>query len=138
MDNKLLKYGFWVGIIVLVVVIVILLLAKLKPKADITKDLPVDNAKLSFPQQQYLLLASQIYTAMAGAGTDFDTVMRIFGSLKNLDDWNALVKAFGTKSVSKWWGYSFEGTLIDWLTDELSSGEIDKVNQVLSKIGVTL
>lgn len=139
MDNdKLVSYSMLAGIAVLVVVIVVLLLNKLKPEEDVTRSIKLDASKLSYNNTQYVLYASQMYTAMVGAGTDTDTIMRVLGALATAEDWNALVKAFGTRSVKKWFGYTFSGTLIDWLTDELSSKELKKVNEVLAKIGVTI
>lgn len=126
------------GIAVLVVVIVVLLLNKLKPVEDVTKSIKLDASKLSYSNTQYVLYASQLYTAMSGAGTDTDTIMRVLGNLYTSEDWNALLKAFGTRSVKKWWGYSFSGTLIDWLTDELTAKELQAVNEVLAKIGVSI
>lgn len=132
------SYGMLAGLAVLVVVIVIMLLNRLKPVRDVTSSIKLDAAKLSYSNTQYVLYASQMYTAMVGAGTDTDTIMRVLGALVTSEDWNALVKAFGTRSVKKWFGYTFSGTLIDWLTDELSTKELQKVNEVLAKIGVTI
>ncbi len=126
------------GIAALVVVIIVLLINKLKPAEDVTKNIKLDASKLSYNNTQYVLYASQLYTAMAGAGTDTDTIMRVLGALYTSEDWNALLKAFGTRSIKKWWGYSFSGTLIDWLTDELSAKELQAVNEVLAKIGVSI
>ncbi len=138
MENKALTYGMLAGIAVLVVVIVVLLLNKLKPAEDVTRSIKLDASKLTYDNTQYVLYASQLHTAMSGAGTDTDTIMRVLGALKTSEDWSALLKAFGTRSVSKWWGYSFSGTLIDWLTDELSAKELQAVNEVLAKIGVSI
>ena len=126
------------GIVILVVVIVVLLLNKLKPTEDVTRSIKLDASKLTYDNTQYVLYASQLHTAMLGAGTDTGTIMRVLGALNTSEDWNALVKAYGTRSVGKWWGYSFSGTLIDWLTDELSGKELQAVNEVLTKIGVSI
>lgn len=138
MENKLLQYGMLAGIAVLVVVILVLLLNKLKPAEDVTKSIKLDASKLSYANTQYVLYASQLHTAMSGAGTDTGTVMRVLGALKTSEDWNALLKAFGTRSVKKWWGYHFSGTLIDWLSDELSDKQLQAVNEVLAQIGVSI
>ncbi len=138
MGNKALSYGMLAGIAVLVVVIIVLLINKLKPAEDVTRSIKLDASKLTYDNTQYVLYASQLHTAMSGAGTDTDTIMRVLGALKTSEDWSALLKAFGTRSVSKWWGYSFSGTLIDWLTDELSAKELQAVNEVLAKIGVSI
>lgn len=138
MENKLLSYGMLAGIAIMVVVVVVLLLNKLKPTEDLTKSIKLDASKLSYANSQYVLYASQLYTAMVGAGTDTDTIMRVLGALRTSEDWNALLKAFGTRSVKKLWGYSFSGTLIDWLTDELTAKELQAVNEVLAKIGVSI
>lgn len=138
MENKVLSYGMIAGIAALVVVILVMLLNRLKPAEDVTKSIKLDASKLSYANTQYVLYASQLHTAMIGAGTDTDTIMRVLGALYTSEDWNALLKAFGIRSVKKFWGYSFSGTLIDWLTDELSARELQAVNEVLAKIGVSI
>lgn len=128
-----------VGTAVLVaVVLLVVWLNRLRPKKSVTDEIVLDASNLSYAETDYDIMANQLYVAMKGAGTDTDSIWRVCGRLKTKDDWYALVKAFGVKSVSYWF-YSFSGTLYDWLQDELSAREIRKLNEeVLAKIGVAL
>lgn len=137
MDKRTITYiGVSIGALVVIVLLVVFLY-RLKPKKSIVDDLQVNSSNLSYPDSEYRLMANQLYTAMKGAGTDEAAIMRVCGKLQNVDDWNALVKAFGTRSVSNWF-YKFSGTLYDWLQDELDSKEIQKLNELLNLIGVSI
>ena len=120
-----------------VVVLLIVFLNRLRPKKSIVDDLVVNNSNLTYTDTEYRLMSNQLYTAMKGAGTDTAAILRVCQKLQNVDDWNAVVKAFGTKSSSNW-VYKFSGTLYDWLQDELSDREMRKLNEILNKIGVTI
>ena len=128
-----------IGAAVLVVlVLLVVYLNRLRPKKDVTDDIEVDSSNLSYTDADYKIMANQMYVAMKGAGTDTPAIERVCKKLNNVDDWNALVKAFGVKSVSNWF-YKFSGTLYDWLQDELSAREIRRLNEeILNNIGVTL
>ncbi len=137
MNKKTITYiGF--GLVALVVVVLLIVfLNRLRPKKSIVDDIAVDTSKLTYSDTEYKLMANQLYTAMKGAGTDEAAILRVCQRMQNVDDWNAVVKAFGTKSSSNW-VYKFSGTLYDWLQDELSEREMRKVNEILNPIGVTI
>ncbi len=137
MNKKTITYiGF--GLVALVVVVLLIVfLNRLRPKKSIVDDIVVDTSKLTYSDTEYKLMANQLYTAMKGAGTDEAAILRVCQRMQNVDDWNAVVKAFGTKSSSNW-VYKFSGTLYDWLQDELSEREMRKVNEILNPIGVTI
>ena len=137
MNNKTITYiGVGIGALV-VIVLLIVFLNRLRPKKSIVDGIQVDSSNLSYSDTEYKLMANQLYTAMKGAGTDNAAILRVCKKLQNVDDWNALVKAFGTKSVSNWF-YTFSGTLYDWLQDELSDKEMRQLNEVLNIIGVQI
>lgn len=137
MNKKTITY-IGVGLAALVVVVLLIVfLNRLRPKKSIVDDLQVNSSNLTYTDTEYKLMASQLYTAMKGAGTDEDAIYRVCKKLQNADDWNAVVKAFGTKTSSNW-VYSFSGTLYDWLQDELNDKEMRKVNEILNPIGVTI
>ena len=137
MNNKTITYiGVGIGALV-VIVLLIVFLNRLRPKKSIVDGIQVDSSNLSYSDTEYKLMANQLYTAMKGAGTDNAAILRVCKKLQNVDDWNALVKAFGTKSVSNWF-YKFSGTLYDWLQDELSDKEMRQLNEVLNIIGVQI
>lgn len=89
----------------------------------------------TYTDADYDLMAESLYEAMDGAGTDEDAIFEILSSLRTKADWYALVDSFGTRETSSMWS-SFKGTLAKWLSDELTSSEKAKVNQILSKFDV--
>lgn len=91
---------------------------------------------------QMLPMANSIFDAMNGYGTGEDTIKKELQKLKSKNDWDALVRAFGTRTLSSGtWNVfqsDFTGTLPECLNDELDSSELESVNQILSKIGVSI
>lgn len=65
--------------------------------------------KTSFTKDSYVRMATQLYTAMKGIGTDNDTVKNVLNAQKSQNDWNALIQAFGIKE---------DQNLIEWLRGE--------------------
>lgn len=92
--------------------------------------------------EKMLPMANSLFDAMNGYGTGEDTIKKELQKLKSKDDWDALVRAFGTRTISSGtWNVfqsDFTGTLPDCLNDELDSSELESVNQILSKIGVSI
>jgi len=74
---------------------------------------------------------------MDGAGTNEDIIFSVFNKIQTKDDYNQLIKSFGVRSSTSWTS-SFSGDLLAWLSDELSSSDVKKLNNILSKIGVSL
>lgn len=97
----------------------------------------VTTSNLSFPQSTYSTLASVLFTAMDGIGTDTSKVFSTIQTLKTTDDWLALVGAFGTKKATGW-ATSYSGNLVEWLSDELSTSEYSKLEGILKLIHVTI
>jgi len=85
-------------------------------------------------------MADDIYEAMDGYGTDEDTIVSAFQRIKTDADFDALVQAYGTRSVSSGAGNIFmsdyNGDLSGALHDELSSGWITDINNALQRNGV--
>lgn len=136
MDKKVFTWTVC-GVIMAFAVVLLFLWLRKKLKKDVTSTIEVNEANLTQPKTNYTLYANQLYTAMNGLGTDEETIYRVLGHLQTADDWNQLVKAFGTKKASSWLS-GFEGTLYDWLSDELDTKEMKKVNEILAKIDVTI
>lgn len=97
----------------------------------------VNKSNLSFSQSEYISMSNQLYNAMDGAGTDEEIIYSVFNKIQTKDDYNQLVKTFGIKSSSSWIS-SFNGDLQTWLSNELSYSERKKLNNILSKIGVSI
>lgn len=85
-------------------------------------------------------MADDIYDAMDGYGTDEDTILSTFEKIKTDADFDALVKAYGTRTLSSGAGNIFmsdyNGDLSGALHDELSSGWITDINNALQRNGV--
>jgi len=92
--------------------------------------------------QDFLPMANKIFDAMDGYGTGNTTIEEELKKLKTKNDWNALVSAFGTRTVSSGtWNVfqdDFTGTLPECLNDELDASELQRVNQILNRIGVSI
>lgn len=136
MDKKVFTWTVC-GVIMAFALVLLFLWLRKKLKKDVTSTIVVNEANLTLPKTNYTLYANQLYTAMNGVGTDEKTIYRVLGQLQSADDWYQLVKAFGTKKASSWLS-SFEGTLYDWLSDELNAKEMKKVNGILANIGITI
>lgn len=89
-----------------------------------------------------LPIANAIFDAMDGYGTGNDTIENQLKKLTTKSEWDALVRAFGTRTISSGtlnvFQDEFTGDLVSCLNDELDSGELERVNQILSKIGVSI
>lgn len=92
--------------------------------------------------QDFLPMANAIFDAMDGYGTNEGTIETELKKLRSKSDWNALVNAFGTRTLSSGsWNVfqdDFTGNLPECLNEELDSTEIQRVNQILNKIGVSI
>lgn len=90
----------------------------------------------------YNKMADTIFDAMDGYGTGNSTIEDELKKLKSRSDWDKLVSAFGTRTISSGWGNIFQsdftGTLPECLNDELDSSELESVNKILNKIGVSI
>jgi len=90
----------------------------------------------------YSEMADALFEAMDGYGTGNSTIETELKKLKSRSDWDALVIAYGTRTVSSGIGNifvsDFTGTLPEALNDELDSSELADVNTILNKIGVTI
>lgn len=82
---------------------------------------------LSYSNSEYNSMASRIYAAVKGPGTDEETIYAQFNKLKTKADLLKLIAAFGTKD---------EMTLSEWLADDLNNSEINKVNEILANAGI--
>ena len=87
-------------------------------------------------------MAKSIFDAMDGYGTGNTTIENELKKLKSKADWDALVSAFGTRTISSGTGNIFQsdftGNLTECLNDELDSDELEDANEILNKIGVSI
>lgn len=87
-------------------------------------------------------IADSLFDAMDGYGTGEDTIEKEFKKLKTKADWNALVEAYGTRTLNCGTGNpfcsDFTGDLAGCLNDELDEDELEDVNEILNRIGVSI
>lgn len=87
-------------------------------------------------------MADSLFNAMDGYGTGNTTIENELKKLKSKADWNALVDAFGTRTISSGsfnvFQPNFTGNLPECLNDELDSSELESANKILNKIGVNI
>jgi mannitol-specific phosphotransferase system IIBC component len=77
--------------------------------------------------------ANKIFASMNGKGTYEDEIVDVFKKIKNDADFLAISKSFGTRTIESrvWLVEDFRGTLIQCLADELSSGYVTDINNIL-------
>lgn len=95
--------------------------------ADANKN--IITKELTYSDAEYNSKASSLYKAMEGMGTTWPTVWSVISSLKNKSDFWMLYKTYGTKD---------EMDLSAWMEDDLDEGEMNKVREHLTKIGVSI
>lgn len=155
MKYKALKYGLSFLAICLVGLIVVAVVIKVKVRRrqrlleeqirqaqkeeqnsqSSTNDLSieVDNNidsqnDLEIRLKYFNILAEGLYEAMDGIGTYYNEIEKIMSQLNSDEDWNLLNSSFGRKE-----GY----TMLQWLKGDLSDSEIEKINLLLRRNGLT-
>jgi hypothetical protein len=97
-----------------------------KYEKDLKDEIEAD--KLTYPLNQYVAFADQLHDAMAYLGTKTTMVNSIFTKMNTLSDVLQLIIAFGVRKYYGIWG---EKSLPQWISEELSQNEIEKVNTIL-------
>jgi hypothetical protein len=98
------------------------------------------NTRQTLTQSQVLALANKLFQAMDGYGTDENSILSAFYSLRNNADFLALIAAFGTREISSGsWNpeANFNGTLTAALANELDIEYIIKLNNILKAKKIT-
>lgn len=105
-------------------------------KTDIQKE-TAKGEQPSYSDSNYKTLADKLYAAMNTSGTDESAIFAVFEQMKNKIDVLKLVEAYGVRQLYQF-GIPIGGkqNLAQALSDELSSNEIAKVNQILFKKGI--
>lgn len=125
----------WIVISVLIlIVIIVLFVFVLKGKNAITDavtesklikeaNYEIATDQITLTSSQFATLATKIYKAVKGAGTDEDAIYAAFLSVNSRSDVLKLISTFGVRDGM---------TLKEWLYDDLSTDEITKINDILS------
>ena len=86
-------------------------------------------------------VANDLFNAMDGYGTNEDDIVAAFAKIHSNADFDAVVNAFGTRTISSGRGNiftsDFTGNLAACLQDELSADWIDQINSTLENNGVS-
>lgn len=95
----------------------------------------------NLPPLDYDAMASDLFNAMNGYGTNEALITETLKLLRNQNDWNKLNSAFGNKKISSGRGNIFQsdfnGNLVGALKNELSSSDINDINSILSSKGIS-
>lgn len=83
----------------------------------------IDTEKITVTQSQINTLVSKLYTAMSGWGTNESAIFDAFGAINSYSDLQSLNKTFGVRDSK---------TLREWLQDELSTEDLNHVNEILA------
>ena len=105
-------------------------------KSDIVKE-ESKGEQQSFSNSNYKTFADRLYSAMNTSGTDEAAIFSVFQQMKNRIDVLKLIEAYGVRQLYVF-GVPVGGkqNLSQALSDELSSSDIAKVNQILFKKGI--
>lgn len=126
------KYALMAAAVIILLAAVVYIVLKLKKSistgiklAENTSEAnkEISTEKLTLTSSQYNTLASKLYAAMAGIGTDEEAVYDAFRSINTYSDLMQLMSVFGSKDGL---------TLREWLFDDLSASDINKVNEILA------
>lgn len=101
---------------------------------QIAKDITVSD--LTYDLSQYQIFADRCYDAMYDLGTDEEALYVVFGKMRNNSDVLKLIQVFGQRG-----NIIFQGgakSLAEWLSSDLTNGELDKVNEILKRNNITL
>jgi hypothetical protein len=95
----------------------------------------------TFDSAKYKEIADKMFDAMTGWGTNLNVLYNNFALMKTNDDVMALIAAYGIREIPS--GKfnpvpDFGGNLPEAIANELTQGEIDNINTILSKNTVTI
>lgn len=103
-----------------------------------TAVLQANGIKASYSDSTYKSMATKLFDAMDGYGTDEDVIFEQFDKLKNDVDFIKLDKAFGVRTASdNLFGMIEPTDLKGWIRDDLSPAMIANLNARLKSNGVT-
>lgn len=113
-------------IIAVVVIIVVKRKKATKEQDDYIKDVEkqIDKSDLSYSNSEYTQMANKLYSAMKGIGTNENAIYDVFSQLETESDVRKLISTYGSKDGM---------TLQQWLIDDLSNRELQKLNDILAK-----
>lgn len=87
----------------------------------------IENNDTSFTPAQLNAYATTLFYAMEGVGTNETKIYNVFSQMKTRSDVLALVKTYGIKDSMN---------LNQWITSELTSRELKKLNEIIANNGI--
>lgn len=95
----------------------------------------ISKSDLTYDLSQYVMMADRCYDAVYDIGTDEEALYSVFSKIRSNSDLLQLIKAFGNRGNIVFQGG--EKTLAEWMASDLNNVEIEKVNDILARNGVT-
>jgi hypothetical protein len=133
MEKLSTKTKIWLGLLAVAIVVYVSyrIFTKKSPEEATLEasiqQLPVDTTKVTVSTVDLNTLASQLYGAMKGVGTDEDAIFEVFNKIKSKDDLHALIRTFGIRD---------DEDLRLWLKGELSSDDLLVIKSIFDDLGV--
>ena len=101
------------------------------------KDNPVESNNLTHQGAWYKNAANTLFTAMDGWGTDEDAIDGVIAQIYNQDDWNKLVREYGTRELSQpWWQSPLSGTSSQRLQQQTHQRNKQYTNGTRHNLGI--
>jgi hypothetical protein len=94
----------------------------------------IKGNELTYDLSEYNSLADRAFIAVYDIGSDEEALYVILAKMRNNSDIYQLIKTFGSR------GGFFQGgskTLSEWIASDLNNVEIEKVNEILKRNGIT-
>ena len=130
--NQLITIGI---VTVLLIVSVIIIAVKWNNLKDWVKqrkeskllDKEIVSSDVTMSDSQITTYANKLHKAMKGAGTNEKAIFAVFEAINSKSDLLSICKKFREL---------YGENLADWLNDDLSQSDINKINQILSEKGI--
>ena len=138
-ENKYVRYGLYAAVGYGAYKLFTALFSKSSTTVDKAaadeKKFKAQGEKQSYADGQYNVFADSLYSAFIyWAGTDEDTIYSIMDKMKNNLDVSKLIQAFGTRRQEF---TTMQYSLGAFITDEMSSSEVAKINNIFANKGIT-
>ena len=102
--------------------------------------LTAESGTTTYPDSQFYAWANRLEQAMFDVGTDEDAIIDVFTAIRNNADFVKLKQAFGVRNYTGGFvpGFLSDDLSLDgWLAQELDSSEINELNSLLARKGIT-
>ena len=97
--------------------------------------LPPDQQQLAtVTPAQMKIYANNLFTAMDGAGTDWEAIKAVIDAMNSDVDILNLIQAFGTKAGTSWFASSTPDDLATWFAGDGVTAYVNKILDTKAKI----